>query len=130
MRRLLVTALCAALLGSGPDGSDPVLAPRYGRDVRPILADRGFSCHGPDANKRRAHLRLDLAEDATAPHETGTPLVPGDPASSELWMRINSTDPDVHMPPPTSTKQPLSAPQKEAIRAWIAAGAKYEKHWA
>src|ERR1051326_6221489 len=135
MRRPAAAAILlfggAALVGSTRPGGNP--APqrlRYDRDIRPILADRCFMCHGPDANKRRAKLRLDLVEDATATHEDGTPVVPGDLDASEVWRRINSTDPTVHMPPPQSTKPPLNDEQKAMIGAGIKAGAPDEPHWA
>src|SRR5262249_55478114 len=98
---------------------------RYGRDIRPLLADHCFKCHGPDAGARRAELRLDQAESATAAHDGGTPIVPGRPEDSELLTRIASTEPDEMMPPPTSGKQPLTAEERQLIRAWIAGGAAY-----
>ncbi|MGE3172983.1 MAG: DUF1553 domain-containing protein [Planctomycetota bacterium] len=98
-------------------------APRYDRDVRPILADRCFRCHGPDQAARRADLRLDRAEDAAAV------LVPGDPDASELWRRVTTHDPDDVMPPPDSGRRALDDDERERIRAWIAHGAVYEDHW-
>jgi hypothetical protein len=131
--RLLCLGLpvAAVLLGiARPPTDAPKDSPRYGRDIRPILSDRCFQCHGPDAGKRQAKLRLDLPEEATAARKHGAPIVPFKPDESEVWRRINSTDPEVHMPPPTSTKPPLNDEQKELVRQWIAAGAKFEPHWA
>lgn len=96
----------------------------YNRDIRPILADNCFACHGPDSAARQADLRLDRQADAL---EAGA-IEPGDPDASELVERIFSTDPDLVMPPPSSHKQ-LTAEQQQTLRQWIAEGAKYEAHW-
>ena len=98
--------------------------PRYNRDIRPILVDRCFACHGPDSGTRQAELRLDNAEGA---HEWV--VVPGDSAASEVIARVTSDDPDVRMPPADSKKSPLTPQQVELLRKWIDAGAKYEPHW-
>jgi hypothetical protein len=97
---------------------------RYNRDVRPILVEHCFSCHGADSASRQAGLRLDRRDDAV---EAGA-IVPGDPDSSVVLDRIFSDDPDVVMPPP-QIKKPLSAEQKEILSQWIAEGAAYEPHW-
>ncbi|HWE96814.1 MAG TPA: DUF1553 domain-containing protein [Tepidisphaeraceae bacterium] len=101
---------------------------QFNRDVRPILADTCFRCHGFDKNSRKAKLRLDLREDATSPRKAGTPIIAGHPEQSEAYRRLTSADPDQMMPPPAS-KLTLTAAQKEVIRQWIAAGAEYEPHW-
>ena len=102
----------------------------FNRDVRPILSDRCFACHGPDAEDRQAGLRLDLRAAATAALESGvTAVVPGDPAASALAERITSTDPDLVMPPPHIGK-PITPAEAEILRRWIAAGAEYQGHWA
>ncbi len=101
---------------------------RFNRDVRPLLSDRCFLCHGPDGNRREAGLRLDTAEGAVAKRD-GTPaIVPGDAAKSELFRRITASDPDDRMPPPDSGKE-LSADEIELLRRWIDSGAEYEPHW-
>jgi mono/diheme cytochrome c family protein len=101
----------------------------YNRDVRPILVDNCFACHGPDSASRQADLRIDREADATAPRDGGTPaIVKGKPNESELIARIRSTDPDVVMPPPAS-KKTLTPQQIETLDQWIASGAQYEKHW-
>ena len=106
-------------------------AVRYGRDVRPILSDRCFLCHGPDRETQKADLRLDIREEAIAPRgERPAAIVPGDPDGSELWRRITAHDPDTVMPPPDSTKRALSGEEREIVREWIAQGAEYEPHWA
>ncbi|HEV7222991.1 MAG TPA: PSD1 and planctomycete cytochrome C domain-containing protein, partial [Pirellulales bacterium] len=101
----------------------------FNRDIRPILSQNCFACHGFDAKQRQADLRLDLPEQALAVRDGKTAIKPGDLAQSEVWKRINSTDPDEVMPPPDS-KKTLSAEQKETLRRWIEAGAAYQKHWA
>lgn len=103
---------------------------RYGRDIRPILADRCFTCHGPDDKTRQAELRLDLREEAVADRGGYAVIVPGDPEQSELWLRITTEAPLDVMPPKDSNKRPLSAEELELVRRWIEQGAPYEPHWA
>src|SRR5262245_60218365 len=100
-------------------------APRFNRDVRPILAENCFACHGPDKAARKASLRLDVREDAL---EAGA-FVPGKPDESPLVQRIYSAVRGKVMPPPKSHKK-LTAAQKDTLKRWIAAGAEYEPHWA
>jgi hypothetical protein len=100
----------------------------FNRDVRPILSNACFTCHGFDAKARKARLRLDVPEGAYAVRKGGTPIKPGDPQASAVWTRITSDDPDEVMPPPDS-KKTLTAAQKETLRRWIEQGAKYQKHW-
>ena len=97
----------------------------YNRDIRPILSDNCFACHGPDKNKRKAKLRLDDRDSATGLKA----IVEGKPDDSEAIARINSTDPKELMPPPASHKK-LSGAQKQLLRDWIQQGAAYEPHWA
>lgn len=97
---------------------------QFNRDVRPILSDNCFACHGPDANKRAADLRLDQRDDAIA-HNA---FVPGKPEESELIRRILSDDPTTVMPTPESHKT-LTPKQKETLKTWIAEGAQYQGHW-
>lgn len=101
----------------------------FNRDIRPILSENCFACHGFDPKHREAGLRLDTAEGATGDRDGVKAIVPGDLAKSELWTRIQSDDPDVLMPPPTSHKPRLTAAQRETIKRWIEQGAKYEAHW-
>ncbi|MCC6153552.1 MAG: DUF1549 domain-containing protein, partial [Candidatus Hydrogenedentes bacterium] len=96
---------------------------KYNRDIRPILAENCFTCHGPDKNTRKADLRLDNREGAVAALGTGGR------ANSELWEHIATTNPDDLMPPPSSGKS-LTPDQIETLGKWIDAGAPYEKHWA
>lgn len=105
----------------------------YNFHIRPILSDKCFVCHGPDANKRAANLRLDNPESAYAPlKETkgAFAIVPGKPDESEVYKRITSTDPDYQMPAPESHLGLLSEHQISLIKKWIQQGARYEKHWA
>ncbi|MEM7313103.1 MAG: PSD1 and planctomycete cytochrome C domain-containing protein [Planctomycetota bacterium] len=96
----------------------------FNRDIRPLLSDRCYSCHGPDEAHREADLRLDKFETA---HESA--IVAGEPDSSEMVERITSTDADYRMPPPESGKS-LSPEEIAILKRWITAGGKYEKHWA
>jgi hypothetical protein len=105
----------------------------YNRDIRPLLSDKCFACHGPDANKRKAGLRLDLQEGAYAElmeNKGHFAIVPGSPEESELIKRIESTDPAKLMPLPESNLPKLTSEEIELFRKWINNGAKYEKHWA
>ena len=102
---------------------------RFNRDIRPILSDKCFSCHGPDANHRKADLRFDSREGALADLGGYAAVVPGLPDKSELIARIHTSDNDDLMPPP-KTGKPLSADEKRLLSDWIAQGADYEQHWA
>lgn len=110
------------LLVPPPPPQDPVQEVEWDRDVRPILSDRCFPCHGPDGGARKAGLRLDRRESALEV------LAPGDAAESELVRRILSEDPDERMPPPEADED-LTAEQKRILRAWVAGGAPYLDHW-
>jgi hypothetical protein len=102
----------------------------FNRDVRPLLSDRCFACHGPDEEDRQAGLRLDTRETAIAPLESGSvAIVPEEAAASELVARITSDDPTLVMPPPEVGK-PLSEAEAAVLRQWIDEGAEYEDHWA
>jgi len=104
--------------------------PDFSRDIRPILSRNCFACHGPDEHERRAGLRLDDREAATAVLESGeTAIVPGRPAESAVVARIRSTDPDLVMPVPESNHV-LTPAQKDLLERWIEAGAPYAAHWA
>lgn len=104
----------------------------YNFHVRPILSDNCFACHGPDANKREAGLRLDIEENAYAALKENPgahAIVPGNPGQSELVRRIKSTNPDEIMPPPSSNLR-LTEEEISVLEKWVAQGAAYEKHWA
>ncbi len=112
----------AAPAAPGAAGADEKVS--YNRDIRPILSDNCFYCHGPDAAHREADLRLDVRDAAVA----AKAFVPGDAAESELVKRIFSADPDELMPPPKSHKK-LTDAQKDLFKRWVAQGAEYQPHW-
>ncbi|MEM7395372.1 MAG: c-type cytochrome domain-containing protein, partial [Verrucomicrobiota bacterium] len=102
----------------------------FNRDIRPILSDRCFQCHGPDDKKREAGLRLDLEADAKRDLGDGTfAIVPGDVERSQLIQRIVAPHPDDRMPPEASGKT-LSKEEIGRLKQWISEGAPFEKHWA
>jgi cytochrome c553 len=117
-----ISPILAALLAALPAFGAKV---DYNEDVRPILSENCFYCHGPDGNKRKAKLRLDVREAALEKKA----FVPGDAEASELIKRLVSTDSDEVMPPPDSHRT-LTAAQKEILKRWIAEGAEYKQHWA
>ncbi len=101
---------------------------QFNRDVRPILSDKCFFCHGPDEEERKADLRLDIASDAFKDLGGYAAIVPGDVSGSELVARLVTRDTDDLMPPPDSGKV-LTKEEIKIIRQWIASGAAYETHW-
>ncbi len=122
---VLVFAVGGGLAHADAPATDKDEKVNYNRQIRPIFADRCFACHGPDAAKRQADLRLDVVSEAAK-----EVLSPGDSAASKVVQRISSKDADERMPPPDSKKPPLTPEQIGLIRRWIAQGAKYEMHWA
>ncbi|MEM0897315.1 MAG: PSD1 and planctomycete cytochrome C domain-containing protein [Verrucomicrobiota bacterium] len=103
----------------------------YNRDVRPILSNHCFACHGPDENDREAGVRLDVFEAATAPPSGGldsAPIVPGKPDASEMIARIEASDPADRMPPSEFLHR-IDREEAAILRKWIEEGAKYEEHW-
>jgi len=103
---------------------------QFNRDIRPILSDHCFSCHGPDVQKMKGGLRLDLREAALRPAKSGKKaILPRDAAGSELVHRLLTDDADELMPPPEAHK-PLKPEQKALLQRWIAEGAEYQGHWA
>ena len=120
---LVATASVAATLPS--DRVD------YNDHVRPILSDRCYSCHGPDQGQRQAGLRLDRETSAFgAAANGGAPIVRGEPAQSDLFQRVTSSDPATRMPPAYMGHDPLNAGEIETLRRWIEQGAQWESHWA
>jgi hypothetical protein len=120
-RALLILLLAGQSLRAGTIG--------YNRDIRPILSENCFPCHGADSAARKANLRLDRLDDAILPRKDSQPaIVPGKPQESAVVSRITATDPDDIMPP-TKTHKVLTADQKELLKQWIAGGAKYQAHW-
>ena len=126
-----VVAVLGALSVSSPlEAADSV---EFNRDIRPILSDRCFHCHGPDEHERKADLRLDQAggdEGAFRTVDGVTAIAPGSPEDSEVWHRIISDDADEVMPPPKSHKKALTAREKDLFKRWIEDGAGYEEFWA
>src|SRR5689334_20232944 len=119
---LLVTLPAGHLVtASSAAGGDRL---EYNRDVRPILAENCFACHGPDSAARKAGLRLDRRDEAVKAEA----IVPGDPEKSGLIERIFSDQPG-QMMPPRKTHKTLTAAQKDTLRRWIADGAEYQPHW-
>ena len=120
----LVAALILNAVGWGDEPPLPEKI-QFNRDVRPILSDNCFYCHGPDAGHRQADLRLDLRDEAV---DSGA-ITPGDPAESTAIERVLSTDPEECMPPPDSHKT-LTERQKQILSRWIEQWAEYQRHWA
>jgi len=123
---VLVPVVCIGLSSAALRAAEPV---DFARDIRPILSENCFLCHGPDATQRKADLRLDTREGAFAKHEGSFPVVAGKPDESEVYLRITADDPQALMPPAKSGKK-LSARQIELIKTWIAQGARWNSHWA
>ena len=124
---LLMVLVHACVVGRAqPAAPDRV---EFNRDIRPILTNACFKCHGPDAKKREADLRLDRREAAFAERDGLSALVSAKPSKSELYRRITSSDPDKRMPPADSGRT-LSKAQIELIRRWIEQGARWQGHWA
>lgn len=119
--RLFFLYLAAAIVSASPAADDSIL---YNRDVRPILAEACFKCHGPDSASRQAGLRMDQREAAIDAHA----IVPGKPDESEAIRRLFSTDAEEVMPPGDQQRQ-LTPAEKELLKRWVAAGAAYQPHW-
>lgn len=131
-RTLLTGIALAVAFGSAGNATlaeEAVAAIDFNRQIRPILSDHCFACHGPDTNTLQAGLRLDITDGVFKPAESGeTPVVPGDAAASELVRRIVSPDPDQLMPPPEG--KPLTAEQIALLTEWVKQGAPWSQHWA
>lgn len=118
---LLVTTVAAANTSGGEIS--------FNRDIRPVLSDHCFACHGPDAAERKAGLRLDTRAGTLADLGGHRAIEPGDVEASELVRRITAADPDERMPP-ASFEHPLSPEQIALLKSWVAQGAKWQEHWA
>ena len=103
--------------------------PDFDRDIRPILADNCYNCHGPDPETREAELRLDTREGLFSTHDGLAIVAPGRASDSELIRRVTSDDEFTRMPPPDSNRT-LSEKQAELLKSWVAAGAPWSGHWA
>ncbi len=124
IRLLLLTLACWA---AGAQTAKK--APDYQREIRPILSDNCFHCHGPDASTRMAGLRIDLKQFALEARKRGAAIVPGKPEESLVYKRITEANAARRMPPPSAHKS-LTSGQIETIRKWIEAGAPWQEHWA
>lgn len=143
-RALVATATCLLLvtnnrLAFSQNTTAPIIGPAnaspddkrsvdFRRDIRPLLSDKCFTCHGPDENQRVGQLRLDLRQSALTAHDGKTAIVPRDLDASELIRRIVSTNPKEHMPPHESARQ-LTADQVDLLKRWIREGAEWTEHW-
>lgn len=114
------------LWSAGPAAAQSI---EFNRDIRPILSDKCFACHGPDNNLRKADLRLDNAQGIYEDRGGYKIIEPGQPAKSELYVRITTTEPAMHMPPAKSNKH-LTGKEIALLKTWIEQGGKYEGHWA
>ena len=123
--KTLTAVLGATLATAGIGAATP---PDFNRDIRPLLSDRCFACHGFDAKAREADLRLDTPDGAFAQRDDGPAIVPGKPDQSLAWQRITATNPDEVMPPADSHLT-LSDAEKDLLKRWIESGAEYQPHW-
>lgn len=125
---IAVVALISIAFGQDASvGAEPRI--EFNRDIRPILSDACFQCHGPDEAERHGGLRLDSAAAAHHGGDSAAAIVPGDADASEVWRRVVSDDPDLVMPPPQSGKT-LSREPIALLRRWLQQGAEYQNHWA
>ncbi|MFN9603372.1 MAG: DUF1549 domain-containing protein, partial [Planctomycetota bacterium] len=126
----LFAALLVAIVACDDASSHAQDRIEFNRDIRPILSENCFQCHGPDERQRQGGVRLDRYESASQPGDSGKQAIRVDnPADSELLLRIVSEDSDLVMPPPETGKV-LKPEQKELLRRWIEQGAEYQGHWA
>ncbi len=137
MKRLkLCISLLLGLAAAGALSNAPRLAvaaaqeAQFNRDIRPLLSNRCFHCHGPDEKNRKAGLRLDTFEGATKDRGGYRAIAPGKPEESELLRRVTSHDASEMMPPPSAKKPAITSQEAELLRRWIEQGAKYQGHWA
>ena len=130
-RRWLLSGLLACAVAPGSFAATPTSPAKvdFNRDIRPIFSEHCYACHGPDGNKRKAGLRLDVPEDAFKELKSGNhALVAGDLTKSTLVARITSTDPEEVMPPLKHNK-PLKPEQMALLKRWVQEGAQWKKHW-
>ena len=124
----MVGAVALLVVSGTANGADRPI--NFSRDIRSILSDKCFKCHGPDENERKANLRLDIPEGYTAKLDSGVAaVVPGNLSESELIERLTTDDPSLKMPPPATGKT-LTAEQIDVLKRWVAEGAEWKPHWA
>jgi hypothetical protein len=126
LKQLILPLLLVGALSGAPSMDTPV---DFQKDVRPILSDQCFACHGPDENARKADLRLDTRDGAFANRGGSSVIIAGNAADSRLYQRISHAQEVARMPPPTADRHP-SPEQIETIRRWIDQGAQWQTHWA
>ncbi|MCA9134540.1 MAG: hypothetical protein KDA45_15325, partial [Planctomycetales bacterium] len=112
-----------------PAGREPPSAIDFAQDIRPLLSDRCFACHGPDEQQRQSELRVDNLQSLLEDRGGYQVIAPGNTAESELLRRIEADDESEIMPPP-ETGKPLTPAERELLRQWIAEGAPWQQHWA
>lgn len=125
-----LAALLAAASSRGAGRAEAARAVDFAREVRPILAQHCYFCHGPDEKARKARLRLDRKADALAERDGSFAIAPGRPDDSELVFRVAAEDPKRRMPPPAHEAEPLAPAEIEVLRRWIEEGANWPEHWA
>ena len=124
VRFLLLSTACSVLLAGG---GDPI---SFNRDVRPILSDRCYACHGPESRSRQAGLRLDSEESAKSPLKSGhVAVLPGELSKSALFARVTSSDKSLRMPPASAGRDALTPAETEILKRWIEQGAVWQQHW-
>jgi len=124
---MVLVSATVALSAAGEERVD------FNRDIRPLLSDKCFHCHGPDEGARKAHLRFDIVDEREGPFRIrggSQAIKPGDLQASAVWHRLTTLDEDEMMPPKESHKKPLTDSQKALIKQWILQGAEYERFWA
>ena len=126
---VLAGFVLAVLASAAATQSELAPAVDFQRDVRPILSDNCFRCHGPDQSSRMARLRLDTQDGAFSPRPNGVPIVPRDLEASLLYQRITHEDERVRMPPAAMSTKTLSPEQIDVLRRWIDEGALWDQHW-
>ena len=127
--RIFMCCLTVSLVSAHADDTSKAARIDFNRQVRPILSNHCFTCHGPDEDVREAGLRLDIRDEAIQPADSGkAAIVPGKAKESGLVARVISKRKSLIMPP-ASTNKPLSESDKEILRAWIEQGADYQTHW-
>src|SRR5579872_4917846 len=127
--RWSLCAMVSVAFASGAPNDGTNSAIQFNRDIRPILSEHCFTCHGPDDSKRQSKLRLDLESTAKGDLGGHFAVVPGEPGSSEMIRRVSSSDVARRMPPAWSGAVKLKDSEIDLLTRWIAQGAQWEKHW-
>ena len=129
--RFLAPAIALTVISASPPAAHGEETVQFNRDIRPILSENCFACHGPDEAKRMTSLRLDTEDGATMALPGGRRAIdPGSPATSELFLRVSTEDPARRMPPAALGHEPLDERDVKLIRSWIEQGAEWQGHWA